>query len=252
MNRRKPVVSPALAAPVALVALVATDVAAFVIGSDAVFDRFVEKQAQDQPVDGELVGRVTVDDPAGPVLSSVRADVRFPGFCAFTVETPEGPARVTLSDGGLTVDEAVPSPLAAVAALGCPFATFKGIPASQAEKQVKRLVEKLGVDPATVSLSHLDRRAAWVVGARPRQLDRPQLWFDKTSNRVLRVIARYDGRLWDVRFTRPSSIATAHRLARLVEVYEQGERRLAMRLMTAEGGAVEGESEETIEEEEEP
>lgn len=240
----------ALASIIGFGAFVTPDAAAYVIGSDSVFDRFAEKQAQDKPEAGALVGNVTFHDPAGPTTEPVRVDVRFPGSCRFDLQTPDDPAQVSHADGALHVDESIPPALAAVAALGCPFATFRGVPAQQASRQVKRLVEKLGVDLSTVSLSHLDRRAAWVVGARTRQLDRPQVWFDKATNRVMRVIADYDGRTWDVRFTRPASIATAHRLPRVIEVHEQGERRLAMRLMTAEGGAADDEGGEPLEDEE--
>lgn len=259
MSRTKPLTTvlvplvsiASIVSVVCIGAFVAPDAAAYVIGSDSVFDRFAEKQAQDKPESGALVGRVTFDDPAGPTTAPIRAEVRFPGSCRFLLETADGTAQVSHADGALQVDEAIPPALAAVAALGCPFATLRGVPAQQASRQVKRLVEKLGVDLKTVSLSHLDRRAAWVVGARPTQLDRPQVWFDKSRNRVMRVIAQFDGRTWDVRFTQPASIATAHRLPRVIEVHEQGERRLAMRLMTSEGGAAEGEGGDPLQEEEE-
>lgn len=239
-----------LVAPLALVLLHASQTAAYIIGAESVFERFANRQATDKPSSGAVVGQIAFEEPSGPEATEVRADVRFPGDCRFSIERADGTATVEHAGGSLTLEGEVPHALAAVAALGCPFATFKGVPANRATARIRQLVENIGADLSTVSLSHLDRRAAWVVGARPRDLDRPQVWFDKESNRVLRVIGRYDGRLWDVRFSQTSSLATAHRLPRQIEVYRDGTRRLAMRLMSTEVGGAEGEGGEEYREEE--
>lgn len=233
-----------------LLGLGAAPLAAYVIGAEAVFKRFGDKQAADAPVSGAVIGQATISGP-NPAPQPILIQVNSPGDCELVLDPEGADLRGANVKGGLKVDAELPNSLAAFAALGCPFTAFRGIKNSaNAQQRIRRLAEDLGVNLKRVSLSHLDRRAAWVVGARSGDLEAPQLWFDKQNNRVIRVIARYDGLLWDLRFKQPASLATAHRAPRVVEVYRKQERHLRMQLMSAEGGGEHGDQGELYQDEE--
>lgn len=235
-------------AVLALAVLLAADAAAYVPGARSIFRRFSERQAGDQVKSGDLVGRAVAPDGSGGArVASVRASVTFPGACRIRLEHADASEQAAFDPkAGLTTEGTPPAALTALAELGCPLATLKGVPASEAEARVAKVAQELGIDTKVVSLSLLGTRPAYVVGAKPRDLSRPQLWIDKETHRLIRVVGRHGGAMWDVRFQNPASVATAHRLARVVEVYRGPERQLGMRLMSAEGGAAAGEGGEPV------
>lgn len=216
---------------VALVAALATAAQAYVIGSRAVFKRFAEKQALDRVPSGELVGRAELFESGKARDVPMKLDLQLPTTCKAQLELPEGTASAILEKGRLQQDKAPPA-FAALVQLACPLTLLRNVPASDAETALVRLSGTLGVDMSTVSLSRLGKRTAYVVGAKPRELDRPQVWFDKETTRPMRVIARQNGQLWDVRFEDGASVATGRRAPRTLEVWLKGEKQLALRLMT--------------------
>lgn len=217
---------------------------AYVIGSRAVFRRFAEKQALDRASSGALVGRAELFDAGKGREVPIRFELSLPGVCRAQLDLPEGTASATLDKGKLQQDKA-PAAVTALVQLGCPLTLLKNVPAGEAEGALTRLAGSLGIDLSTVSLSRLGKRAAYVVGAKPREGDRPQVWFDKETYRPLRVVARVNGQMWDVRFEDPISPATGRRAPRGIEVWQRGEKLLAVRLMSAsveqDGGNAGGE-----------
>jgi len=242
-SARRPRPRPTLLASllVCAVALLAPTLAdAYLLNSRAVFRRFAERQALDHAKPGTLVGRALVQEPVPNGREKdvpVKVDVAFPAACTARLELPDGVSQVSVAKGKLSSEGAEFPALQAYAALGCPLATLKNMPASDAEVTLVRVAGTLGVDQATVTLSRLGRRAAWVVGAKPQELQKPQLWFDKETSRPIRVIAKWGGQTWDIRFDDPAAIATGGRHPRVVEVWLGAQRQLAMRLMAGELGA---------------
>jgi hypothetical protein len=53
--------------------------------------------------------------------------------------------------------------------------------------------EALGVDPEVVSLSRLEGRVAFVIGARPWEGERPQLWIDRDLRVPVRLVTKPAG-----------------------------------------------------------
>lgn len=215
-----------------VVFLVSLQAHAHIIPSGSVARRFANAQAMDKVERTPLVGSAVVDDRGRQARGSVSGHVAFPGECAFAIEG-DVQAQARLSAGRVTADSQDVRALAAFVALGCPLTTLRAVPAQQAESALSRANKALGVDTRVVSLRRLNGRTAWAVGARARDSSSPQVWFDKQSQRPVRVIGSHDGALWDVRFRDPRSMATGRAFPRIVEVW-QGERRvLALHLRTA-------------------
>lgn len=227
----------------AALSLFAAQAHAYVIPARSVFQRFAASQANDKSGTTRLTGRAVVDD--GGELQRVRAavEVRFPGECDISLEM-ERPVSVTLAKGRLAAPAPAVPALDALAALGCPLSTLKTVPAQTAEKSVAAIAKSLGVDTKVVSMQQLHGRTAWVVGARPLDVSSPQIWFDKRTNRPVRVIARHADATWDVRYSDVRSVATARKQPRVTEVWQGDRLRLSLRLMTAIDETPEDESDE--------
>jgi len=106
-------------------------------------------------------------------------------------ELPEG-VRVELRDGeklvvkqGTTVDRPARAPVDVVA----DFFTLGGsVTPDGAIERLQRAMRALGVNPEIVSLARFDGRIAYLVGSKPWELDKPQLWLDKDSLLLVRVV----------------------------------------------------------------
>lgn len=221
-----------------VVLLIASQGHAYIIGARSVFRRFAEKQALDRVKSGVLTGRAVLPEAGGREREvPVVFEVSVPGGCRVKLELPEGDSVAVLDHGKLSHEGVEVPGLAALVALGCPLATMKNAPAADAEISLMRMAGGLGVDVKLVALSRLGRRPAYVIGARARDLERAQIWFDKETTRPLRVIARHGGEVWDVRYDDPVSRATGRVHPRISEVWLHGERVLALRLMSAGAAA---------------
>ena len=65
----------------------------------------------------------------------------------------------------------------------------------------RSLLERMGIDVQVVSLNRFEGRPAYVVGARPGQMDRAQLWIDKELEVPVRWLMDEGGQLVEVRLT---------------------------------------------------
>ncbi len=104
------------------------------------------------------------------------------------------------------------------------FTTFLG--ASSADPGGKRglaFCERLKIDTSVVSLSRLDKRVAFVIGAKPWETNKPQLWIDKRLRVPVRLI-RVDGsgNVIDQQLHGFGSPVTGEWYPRHYEVYENG------------------------------
>lgn len=223
--------------------LFAAQAHAHVIPARSVFARFAASQALDKAGSAPLTGRAVVDD--GNQVQRVRAqvEVKFPGECNITLEM-ERPVSVSMAKGRVGGSGPSVPALDALAALGCPLSTLKTVPARTAETSVANIAKAIGVDTRVVSMQQLQGRTAWVVGARPLDVSSPQIWFDKQTNRPLRVIGRHADATWDVRYSGVRSVATARKQPRVTEVWQGNQRRLSIHLMTALDEAIEDEPSE--------
>lgn len=206
---------------------------AYVIPADSVFARFAAKQALEKIDGAPLAGRARLFVNGEEKRGQAQVLVDAPGQCVLSLELPETMAKATLAKGQVTTDGADVPALEALAALGCPLTTLKATPAQDAEARLRRMASTLGINTKVVSLRQFDGRPAWVVGAKPLDVSSPQIWFEKESNRPVRIIAVHDGVTWDVRFAGVRSLATGRRHPRVAEVWQGDRQVLSLRLMTA-------------------
>lgn len=102
--------------------------------------------------------------------------------------------------------------------------TFIGAPESDAGgKRGLAFCERLKIDTSVVSLSRLDKRVAFVIGAKPWETNKPQLWIDKKLRVPVRLI-RVDasGNVIDQQLHGFGSPVTGEWYPRHYEVYENG------------------------------
>jgi hypothetical protein len=143
--------------------------------------------------------------------------------------------------GTLELPDAAPAQRALVLRfpLSCRFeggASTRGtvaqpLPSSAAATPDQELIETAlraaaataGVDlTAGTALDRLGDRVAVVIGAPPRQLDRPQLWLYKDTHAPARLIARRDGHVEDLRLLEYGNPAAADWFPRILELYRDG------------------------------
>lgn len=212
--------------------LFAAQAHAYVIPARSVFQRFASSQAQDKSGSTPLTGRAAVSDKGELQRVRAQVDVTFPSECKITLEM-ERTVSASIAKGRVAGQGPSLPALDALVALGCPLSTLKSVPARTAESSIAAIAKSLGVNTRIVSMQQLQGRTAWVVGARPLDVSSPQIWFDKRTNRPMRVIGRHADATWDIRYAGVRSVATARKQPRRTEVWQGNELRLTMNLMTA-------------------
>jgi hypothetical protein len=91
--------------------------------------------------------------------------------------------------------------------------------------EAKQFISGYGIDGDVVSLSRLDDQIAYVIGAKPWELNKPQLWIDKNFRVPVRLI-EVDSATKEVRDTRLlgfGSAMTGEWWPRQVQSYKNGE-----------------------------
>jgi hypothetical protein len=210
--------SPRLLAGIAVVA--ALPALAVVPGTRSMLRQFADRQALDHIASGELSGQLTYPGKNGP--TQVQLSVTFPDTCMAQAVLPEGRVSVSLTHGNVSTKGPPPPSFDALFGLACPLLVLRNVPAATAEERLSQTATGWGVDLSVTSLNLLEGRVAHVIGAKPGDLTHPQLWIDKSSDRPVRVIASRGGRLWDVRFKDPASIATNGIAPRVTELWQDG------------------------------
>jgi hypothetical protein len=81
-----------------------------------------------------------------------------------------------------------------------------------------------GIDESVVSLSRLDKRACYVIGAKPWETKKPQLWVDKEFYVPARLIEvdKQSGAVTDTRLLGYGSAVTGEWYPQRVEVWKDG------------------------------
>lgn len=104
------------------------------------------------------------------------------------------------------------------------FLTFLG--AAQSDPNGQRAVsfaERLKIDTSVVSLSRLDRRVAFVIGAKPWEPNKPQIWIDKRLRVPVRLVyVDGSGNVVDQRLLGFGSAVTGEWYPRHFEVWKNG------------------------------
>jgi len=165
--------------------------------------------------DVTLTGTLQIGDaaPAQRVLA-----LRFPLFCRF-----EGGAQARGTVAQPLPSSGAGNPEQELIELACPLIAYRGLRAADAESALQAAATIIGADlTAPAAYDRLGDRVAIVVGAPPRQLDRPQLWLYKDTHAPARLVARRDGRLEDLRLLEYGNPAAAEWFPRILELYRDG------------------------------
>jgi hypothetical protein len=165
--------------------------------------------------DVTLTGTLQIGDaaPAQRVLA-----LRFPLSCRF-----EGGAQARGTVAQPLPVSGAGNPEQELIELACPLIAYRGLRAADAESALQAAAIIAGADlTAPAAYDRLGDRVAIVVGAPPRQLDRPQLWLYKDTHAPARLVARRDGRLEDLRLLEYGNPAAAEWFPRILELYRDG------------------------------
>lgn len=163
----------------------------------------------------------------GAAPAAATLTLRFPLACRLESQGRSAEVRVEAS-GPAAQDGGLGAGALELLRLACPFVAYRGLPAADAEAVLRAAAARAGVPPelAPTSLTRLYDRVAVVLGAGPRQLERPQLWLYKDSAAPARLLAREGDRLDDLRFLQYGNPAAGDWFPRALELW-RGEQLLA-------------------------
>ena len=234
MKRVKRAVRPALAAAV----LAAAPALAY-IPSVAVLLKKAAARANEgsRTRDVTLTGTLQLGDaaPAPRVLA-----LRFPLSCRF-----EGGAQVRGTVAQPLPSSAAGNPEQELIELACPLIAYRGLRSADAESALGAAATIAGADlTGAAAYDRLGDRVAVVVGAPPRQADRPQLWLYKDTYAPARLIARRDGHLGDLRLLEYGNPAAAEWFPRILELYRDGKPSARFEVLETKGFRETGEEED--------
>jgi hypothetical protein len=209
--------------------LIASTALAVIPAGRTVLMRFASRQAVDHAAPSTLIGQLTL--PGQATAFAARVDLAFPNSCKTQFELPSGRALVNLVSGALANQSGPQPAVEAFVAFACPLFALKNVPSSDADNVLGRLLTSWGISLEVSSMNMLNGHAAYVIGAKPNETTRPQIWFDKVTERPVRVIAARGGKLWDLRFTDPASVATNRLAPRVTQVWQDNALMLTLHLM---------------------
>ncbi len=235
MKRVKRAVRPVLAAAV----LAAAAPALAYIPSVAVLLKKAAARANEgsRTRDVTLTGTLQIGD-AAPVQRVLA--LRFPLSCRF-----EGGAQVRGTVAQPLPSSAAANPEQELIELACPLIAYRGLRTADAETVLGAAATIAGADlTAAAAYDRLGDRVAVVVGAPPRQTDRPQLWLYKDTYAPARLIARRDGHLGDLRLLEYGNPAAAEWFPRILELYRDGKPSARFEVLETKGFRETGEEED--------
>ncbi|HWE22528.1 MAG TPA: hypothetical protein VG496_01185 [Myxococcales bacterium] len=157
--------------------------------------------------------------------------LRFPLSCRF-----EGGAQVRGTAMQPLPSSSASTPEQELLELACPLIAYRGLRNAEAEVALRTTAGITGVDLNTrTTLDRLNDRVVEVIGATPRQLDRPQLWLYKDSHAPARLIAKRDGHVEDLRLLEYGNPAAAEWFPRILELYRDGKASLRFEVLESKG-----------------
>jgi hypothetical protein len=148
---------------------------------------------------------------------ALQIGLAYPGRCIVR----RGAEVAQKNELGLTTNTGA-ADLNTLATWACELLALRKAEQAEAEAILSRFLEKNGVDPLTVSLGRIAGRVAYVIGAAPGQLDRPQLWVDRDSYAPLRLLARDGDAMVDVQLTRYMPSGLGYTFPRELRILRSG------------------------------
>ena len=147
----------------------------------------------------DIAGETTLN----ATLAYKTADQKYAGRCAVEVQAPSGIAADagTTSNSGGRIKVVGPDLTSqrVLAVLVCPLLFQKSNVRGDAAPLLLSFLESVGIDPSVESLGRFEKEVVYIIGAKPRDLTRPQFWLGKDSFRPLRIFGKYEGKIYEAR-----------------------------------------------------
>jgi hypothetical protein len=184
-----------------------------------------------------LLGTLTVkDEPA----RNAQLVLRFPLSCRLEAEGGASLSVKGTASQPAAGAEGTTGPALQLLQLACPFITYRGLSANEAEGALRIAAQAQGADlTAGTALSRLADRVVYVLGATAHDTARPQLWLYKDNHAPARLIAQGGG---DLRLLQYGNPASAEWFPRVIELWTDGQ--LAARFETLETKGARGAGQE--------
>ncbi|MDF1561556.1 MAG: hypothetical protein P1V51_00860 [Deltaproteobacteria bacterium] len=217
-----------LAALAALTLGVAAPALAYVLPATAIFELFASQREKLKSDNQQVGGRLVITDAAGvrTVLPATHT-LRFPGDCRFEIDEDGvagelGGTHVIVRDGKLIAKAAGKLALLdELVSLACPVLSIKELGAEKLDALAKRWK----IDLAYSGLSRLDDRMVYVVGAKPSEVEKPSIWFDKEKLLPVQVRTKSGEQLLELRMTGFNDPATGELHPREIQLRVDGKLR---------------------------
>jgi len=215
---------------IACVLLASVPVSAYVPSVDLLFRKAAARVSEGGRSRGDvaLMGTLQLSDGTAAQRTLL---LRFPLSCRF-----EGGAQVRGTAQQPIPSSSASTPEQELLELACPLIAYRGLKNAEAEVALRTTAGTAGIDLNTrTALDRLNDVVVEVIGAGPRQLDRPQLWLYKDSHAPARLIAKRDGHVEDLRLLEYGNPAAAEWFPRILELYRDGKPSLRFEVLESKG-----------------
>lgn len=214
-----------IAAPIAVVLAVtaiASAASAYILPAEAILGS-VARRREGLAFKSVVVTGTTRRGPSGPELDIWEAIV--PGGAHRRELRGGDKTEVVLTIGGRRWSWRDGEKVQAVRIDPDPIVVFLAQTNAESRADGRALLDAYGIDPDTVSLSRLDRTIAYVIGAKPWEPEKPQLWIDKSYRVPVRLIDvdAKTGEVTDTRYIGYGAAQTGEWWPRKIEVYRGGQ-----------------------------
>jgi hypothetical protein len=214
----------------ACIVLASTAASAYVPSVDLLFRKAAARVSEGGRSRGDVALMGTLQAADGTVAQRALL-LRFPLQCRF-----EGGAQVRGTPQQPLPASSASSAEQELLELACPLIAYRGLRNAEAEVALRTTAGIAGIDLNTrTALDRLNDRVVELIGAAPRQLDRPQLWLYKDSNAPARLIAKRDGHTVDLRLLEYGNPAAAEWFPRILELYRDGKPSLRFEVLESKG-----------------
>lgn len=202
---------------VCLLVMAATPAFAFILPADAILSSMARRRAQMPFKTLVLHGRYKAGTEPEKELYEVlnrkarRREIK--GEQDSVVELVKGGSRWLYRSGE-------PQPKPERITLPHPLDVFI---VSGTETEAEKLLRDYGIDPREVNLGRFEKRVAYIIGAKPWEPEKPQLWVDKELMVPLRLVGKdAQGRMLEYRTLGFDSAQTNEWYPQRVEHWEDG------------------------------
>jgi hypothetical protein len=192
---------------------------AYILPGDYILWKVSEARVQQGFQELTAEGQAEFLTPAGPATGEARLHYSAGGCLETTVTAGSSDHAISVCDGNTSSTPAMKPLKDAVA--GHEAAVLAALPGRTTQAAITDAVRRSGTDIGVRSLGRFHGRVAFVVGAGAKDRKSPQIWIDKDSFNVLRLIAGSPASL-EVKLTEYHTSPLPGRFPRNIEILSGG------------------------------